>query len=311
MRENSEFDNFLERKKKIYEVGWKTFLYLIRNKIEPLPENYAKYFKKFLEEFEKEENPIKTTLKRTEELLNKTQKSLGDIEYSVRDLFFQQEIKSLLKRDFLEESYLNEENKPAFRLEKILERLIKNIDSGKVNLEQIKKELKKLEEEIETIRKDKYIDPLTGVWNRLALEEYIQILPSLCLERNVIVAFIDLNKFKEINDKYGHRIGDIILKKFAQFLKENLKRKDFIARYGGDEFVVFLFDIDLLTAKRLFEKLRKSFPPIEINGKKIKIDFCVGLTVPFGNDTPEEIIKRADKAMYKCKKTNKVEIELK
>jgi len=58
-----------------------------------------------------------------------------------------------------------------------------------------------------------------------------------------------------------------------------------------------------------FEKLRKNAPKIKVDGKEIKIDFCVGITVPYGSDKPNDVISRADRAMYKCKRTNKVEIE--
>jgi len=169
-----------------------------------------------------------------------------------------------------------------------------------------------VEQQLEAVSRDRYIDPLTGVWNRLALEEFLPLLPKIAMERNVVVAFIDLNRFKAVNDTYGHPVGDAVLKFFATFMKENLKHKDFFARYGGDEFVAIMFDIDLETAKAFFEKLRTSIPPLRLeNGEEIKIDFCVGLTVPFGNDNPEEIIQRTDRAMYRCKRTNRVEIELK
>ena len=178
-------------------------------------------------------------------------------------------------------------------------------------MEKLREEIKKFERELEAVSRDRYVDPLTGVWNRLALQEFLENLPSLAMERDIVVAFIDLNRFKYINDTYGHLAGDKVLKHFATFMQINLKRKDFFARFGGDEFVAVLFDIDLEDAKKFFEKLRKEIPPVKVNGKEIKVDFCVGLTVPFGNDKPEDIIARADAAMYKCKKSGKIEIALK
>jgi len=280
------FEDVLEEKKRIFETGWHTFLYLIKHQIDPTPENYAKFFKKFLENPPEGDNIVKKVVKKTDKVLGQTKESLEEIETGLQEI--------------LEK-----------KLVTVVNNLIEKVEKDKLTIEQLQKEIKKLEEELEAVRKDKYIDPLTGIWNRLALYEYLNELPKIAMEHNVVVAFIDLNKFKQINDTYGHLVGDQILKFFTKYILQNLKRKDFLARYGGDEFVAILFDIDLENAKKLFERLRKEIPPLTVNGKVIKIDFCVGLTVPFGNDTPEELLARADEAMYLCKKTGNVEIKLK
>ena len=281
------FEELLKQKKKIYETAWNTFVFLIKNKIDPTPENYKLYYEKFFQQEEEIDNPIKCILKKANKVLEKSSNSLGEV---VEDL----------KR--LEESKT---------LRQWLDNLIGKLEKEKISLEELREEIVRIEYELEAINRDRYIDPLTGIWNRLALKEFLPNLPKFAMERNIVIAFLDLNKFKNINDTYGHLAGDKILKHFAYFIRINLKRKDFLARYGGDEFIAVLFDIDLEDAKKLFEKLRKTIPPITIGNHQIKIDFCVGLTIPFGSDTPEEIIKRADEAMYFCKKTNKVEIKLK
>ena len=281
------FEELLKQKKKIYETAWNTFVFLIKNKIDPTPENYKLYYEKFFQQEEEIGNPIKGILKKANKVLEKSSNSLGEV---VEDL----------KR--LEESKT---------LRQWLDNLIGKLEKEKISLEELREEIVRIEYELEAINRDRYIDPLTGIWNRLALKEFLPNLPKFAMERNIVIAFLDLNKFKNINDTYGHLAGDKILKHFAYFIRSNLKRKDFLARYGGDEFIAVLFDIDLEDAKKLFEKLRKTIPPITIGNHQIKIDFCVGLTIPFGSDTPEEIIKRADEAMYFCKKTNKVEIKLK
>ncbi len=284
---SQSFEELLERKKKIYQTAWDTFIYLLKNRIDPTPENYKKFFERFFNEPSREENPVWRVIKKTDKVLDTTHKSLDELEEDIRQLPKESEF------------------------DNFVEKLLLKIEQDKHLIEDLQEEIRKLEDELETVKREKYIDPLTGVWNRYALEEFLEILPKLSMERNIVVAFIDLNKFKQINDTYGHIVGDRVLKHFAKYLKENLKRKDFIARFGGDEFVAVLFDIDLDDAKRLFEKLRKDIPPVKINGKEIKVDFCVGLTVPFGSDKPEEIITRADAAMYRCKKTKNVEIQLK
>jgi diguanylate cyclase (GGDEF)-like protein len=281
------FEDILNLKRKIYETAWSTFVYLIKNRIDPTPQNYKIYYERFFKRDEEMKNPIMGILKKTNRVLQKSSHSLEEIVYN---------LKSLEKRKTLQQH---------------LDAIIRKLEKEKISLEELREEIKKIETELEVISRDRYIDPLTGVWNRLALKEFLPSLPKLAMGRNIVVAFLDLNNFKEINDTYGHLAGDEALKHFANFVKANLKRKDFFARYGGDEFVAVLFDIDLETAKRLFEKLRETIPPVKIGENLVKIDFCVGLTVPFGNDTPEEIIRRADEAMYACKKSRRVEIKLK
>jgi len=281
------FEDILQYKRKVYETAWSTFVYLIKHRIDPTPENFKKYFEKFLKEEEKIENPIKKVLRKTTNVLGEATNTLEEVVFNLKEAEKQKE------------------------LNRFLDDVIDKLEKEKGSLENLRREVEKVEQDLEAVNRSMYIDPLTGVWNRLALEEFLPTLPKLALERNIVVAFLDLNKFKHINDTYGHLVGDKILRHFANYLKANLKRKDFVARYGGDEFVVILFDIDLEDSKQLFEKLRKEFPPLEVNGKTIKVDFCVGLTVPFGSDKPEEILNRADMAMYECKKTGQIGIKLK
>ena len=279
------FDEVLEQKKKLFETAWLTFFYLIKNNIEPTPENYAKFFQKILKNPEIAlGNPVKKIIRKTEYALDESYKTLDEIEKKA-------------KSDF---------EKNVFE---ILKEIAYKAETKKLELKKLQEEIKKLEQELEVVRKEKYKDPLTGIWNRLALEEFLEQIIPLSMERDIVVAFLDLNKFKRINDTYGHIVGDKVLKLFTKYVSSNLKRKDFFSRYGGDEFVAILFDINLETAVEFFEKLRKNAPKIKVDGKEIKIDFCVGITVPYGSDKPNDVISRADRAMYKCKRTNKVEIE--
>jgi diguanylate cyclase (GGDEF)-like protein len=281
------FDEILERKKQIFETAWLTFFYLLKNNIEPTPENYAKYFRRIYKNPEIGlGNPVKKIIRKTEHALEESYKTLDEIE---------QEAEIKFERDIV----------------KLLEDIALKAKTKKFKIEKLQQEIKKLEEELEAVRREKYIDPLTGVWNRLALEEFLEQMISLSMERDIVVAFLDLNKFKQINDTYGHIVGDKVLKEFAKYITSNLKRKDFFARYGGDEFIAILFDVNLATAKDFFERLRKHIPKIKVNEKEIKVDFCVGLTIPYAKDKPQNVIARADRAMYECKKTGKVEIAYK
>ncbi len=117
--------------------------------------------------------------------------------------------------------------------------------------------------------------------------------------------FIDLDKFKQVNDTYGHLNGSRLLKEIAHLLKGNLRAIDLVARYGGDEFVALLPDTDHGTAFRLAERLRAQVEtyafPTE-NGAAIKVTTSVGVaSFPDQAQTKEDLVRFADQAMYRAK----------
>ncbi|MBO8160468.1 MAG: GGDEF domain-containing protein [Thermosipho sp. (in: Bacteria)] len=138
-------------------------------------------------------------------------------------------------------------------------------------------------------------DPLTGLENRRALEEY--------LEQNnrttKIVAFIDINDFKKMNDTYGHEYGDVVLKKFAGFIRENIRKTDRAFRYGGDEFVIVLDCEDLKIAQRILERIKKRVFEF------LKISFAVGIVK---SSNLRSALKIADQLVYKSKNSGNFEM---
>lgn len=153
-------------------------------------------------------------------------------------------------------------------------------------------------------------DPLTGLLNRLILNDRIEhaILHAPRAQSNVALLFCDLDNFKPINDTYGHGVGDDILKLCAKHFQSVLRSEDTICRYGGDEFVIVLEDInDRLTLKELTHKVMSiTEQSVCIDGHDINIEMSVGMsTFPLDGDSAEELIKNADRAMYRAKKNGK------
>lgn len=145
-------------------------------------------------------------------------------------------------------------------------------------------------------------DPLTNVGNRnymkLLLEEahFADFIQSL--------VFIDLDGFKQINDRYGHEIGDTLLIACAKRLKSELRETDSLIRHGGDEFVILIqesSDVHQLT-ERILESMSK---PYICQGITLTVTASIGIADLNDNDTPEELLKRADIAMYEAKKQGK------
>lgn len=165
------------------------------------------------------------------------------------------------------------------------------------------REQRELEKKLENMAR---YDQLTGIANRNMFIEYFKTALSRAerLNKKVGLIYMDLNGFKPINDTLGHSAGDLLLKKFAQMLKEICRDTDLPARLGGDEFVILVDSLDdekqcLILVDRLKKRLEK---PFEIEGKNFNIGASVGISYfPEHSKNYEELITFADEAMYKAK----------
>lgn len=152
-------------------------------------------------------------------------------------------------------------------------------------------------------------DPLTGVLNRRALYGALSVaLPAATPTRLLAVYFLDLDGFKQVNDEFGHDIGDELLVAIAQRLQANLRGDDRVARLGGDEFVVVAGNLhNDAEAANLGEMLLASFQaPFELTDRRCKIGVTVGYALaPLDAVDIDSIVKRADAAMYAGKQSGK------
>lgn len=152
-----------------------------------------------------------------------------------------------------------------------------------------------------------YHDPLTKLPNRLLLRDRIDhsLQNALREGSEAAVLFLDLDRFKGINDTYGHEVGDGLLKEVAKRIKNLVRKEDTVSRYAGDEFVVFMENIpDAKNPAKLAQKLIDTFnAPVYIKGYRLKISISVGISLfpQDGHDT-DTLIKNADAAMYRAKK---------
>ena len=151
-----------------------------------------------------------------------------------------------------------------------------------------------------------YRDPLTNLGNRKAFSEELQRSLELMQrqERCLALLYIDLDRFKQVNDQYGHDIGDALLISIAQRLQSSLRQPDHVYRLGGDEFTVLLTDADAESAMKLAERLLSSLGQPFIDDRLV-IDFVtpsIGIALfPQHAKQAESLIKAADIAMYEAK----------
>ncbi len=152
-------------------------------------------------------------------------------------------------------------------------------------------------------------DPLTGVLNRRALYDTLSAaLPAATPTRLLAVYFLDLDGFKQVNDEFGHDVGDELLVAIARRLQANLRADDRVARLGGDEFVVVAGSLhNDAEAANLGEMLLASFQaPFELTGRRCNIGVTVGYALaPLDAVDTDSIVKRADAAMYAGKQSGK------
>jgi diguanylate cyclase (GGDEF)-like protein len=150
------------------------------------------------------------------------------------------------------------------------------------------------------------IDPLTGLQNRRSLFELgrIEFTRSYRMNRPFCCMLLDLDHFKQVNDNYGHPVGDQVLQKFAELCKSSVRAVDLIGRYGGEEFVILLPETDLDTALHVAERLRASIEkmPIRVSAQELSITVSVGVATKDENTMDlQTLIARADQAMYVAK----------
>jgi len=117
---------------------------------------------------------------------------------------------------------------------------------------------------------------------------------------------LDIDDFKFVNDNYGHDIGDIVLEKLGKIIYNNIRGYDDAIRYGGEEFLIILYRIDLNEAKYVAERIRKEFKAIQYDQYPgLKITVSIGVTICKPNDSFYELVRRADYALYFAKKSGK------
>lgn len=176
----------------------------------------------------------------------------------------------------------------------------------------------KLSEELNQVRVLSLTDDLTQLPNRRAFLRRIkdEMYRTKRDETLLTLAIIDLDMFKNINDNYGHAVGDEILRVYARDILSVFRRYDMVARYGGEEFVVILPNTDKEGAERAFNKVRNKVAETAItnNNEVIKVPtFSAGLAIFYSDETPESLINRADNALYKAKQSgrNCIEFDMK
>lgn len=153
-----------------------------------------------------------------------------------------------------------------------------------------------------------HLDSLSGVANRYALNEYIKLLenqPTQFSETCLMV--IDIDHFKQINDVYGHLMGDQVIQFVAEKLKESIRTSDLLVRYGGDEFIILIENITIERALKIAEKIRCEIyeaKPVDVERcSNLRVSVSVGVAI--GANSWMELLEKADRALFQAKEQGK------
>jgi diguanylate cyclase (GGDEF)-like protein len=180
---------------------------------------------------------------------------------------------------------------------------------GQQSLAQMRSRISSYESRLEAVELLASRDTVTGLANRRSIETRMQWKTDR--SETYCVVILDLNGFKQVNDRYGHAAGDVLLRSFAQELQNNLRSDDLVGRWGGDEFIVIL-NRDLAGATAQIERIREwvfgNYPIQAGKGKepvKVAVTGSVGLAEWAPGRTIDQVIEQADAAMYLDKKESR------
>lgn len=170
---------------------------------------------------------------------------------------------------------------------------------------ELERQAKDLQRSLQHERRRARLDPLTGIPNRISFDERLaeEIQRWKRFRNPVCVLVWDIDRFKLINDNYGHRAGDRVLREVAKTFAGQLRTTDVIARFGGEEFVMLLIGTTLPDATRKADELRAKIADLKFHfrGEPIRVTVSCGITELRGDDEAESVFDRADKALYSAK----------
>jgi len=165
-----------------------------------------------------------------------------------------------------------------------------------------------LSTQVKELERNSNLDALTKVFNRRALTNYLN---KICSKKEIAyelhLLILDIDDFKVVNDTYGHIAGDKILIFIANILRKTLRDGDKIFRYGGEEFIIILNRINKETCEKVTHRILKLISSNQLiyKGETLNVTMSIGATIYYEGDTPDDIIARADKALYRSKKAGK------
>ncbi|MCS7171633.1 MAG: GGDEF domain-containing protein [Aquificaceae bacterium] len=299
--------------------------FLLRNNILPTPKNYEKWFMVFCLVHEQwGQMPSDEELIKLYHNLY-TNEKISDVKL---DVGLALDMIAKLVKDFHElvrehGEYASRKERELSNMEEefsrgelvqILMELLEHVRGIKAHNEKYMKRIEEQQQMIEDLRfrleqaeAEANMDYLTHTFNRRSFERALaDSLEEYKRSRvNFSLVIIDLDRFKAINDLYGHSVGDLVLKRIAYILRQNLRARDILARWGGDEFAIIMPGTGKDKAIDVVERLREAVKntSLVVEGQRLSLSFSYGVVEAMeGYSSVEDMLKEADRLMYEYKK---------
>ena len=194
------------------------------------------------------------------------------------------------------------------------EQVAQRLQSLTQKVADMEQEAQKFRDHLEEQRQKALIDPLTGLPNRAGWSERLELEMARWKRYGgeLLLAVLDIDHFKRINDGYGHLAGDKVLKIVAGELAKRLRKTDFIARFGGEEFVLLVPSTPIAGGQQLLQTLLDGVEqcPFHFRGERVTITLSAGLTAFTGEEGSDTVFERADQALYRAKSGGRNRVEL-
>ena len=203
----------------------------------------------------------------------------------------------------------------AVALEENTNLLSSDLKSHSHEVAALSKKVRSLEKELEAAKEESKEDFLTKLYNRRALDDFLEIKEAEFkrYERNFSVVMFDLDKFKDVNDTFGHDAGDAVLTAFAKILKKECRTVDVVGRFGGEEFLAILSETDTKGGAIFAEKVRKHVEKSRFmyKGQRISVTVSSGVSERSKHISLQATVNSADEYLYVAKKNGRNRVEYK
>ena len=175
--------------------------------------------------------------------------------------------------------------------------------------------LKTAKENLRHLRLRADTDSLTGLRNRAWFFDVMKSQLEVCdrADQDAVLAVLDIDHFKQVNDTYGHPVGDIVLCAVSEVLAKSFRSNDLLARFGGEEFIIFLVGTPLESAIRVLEKLLQTIEALEVpmgDGRMIRCTASIGATELHHGENIKTLIARADRMLYRAKHNGRNQLQI-
>lgn len=277
------------------------------NELEDLLQKTTDYLSETEEQLLRELSSAQGKFKEDRDFEKSISSNMNDMKYSVNVSGDITNIKAIVfsKLENINKNMEKKKKQDLLRLqetEKTLAEMSRKMIDIKNEAEAMKKRSR--EAEIESL-----CDNLTGLYNRKSYDQKIDETLANLARYNIPSSLLvcDIDYFKKVNDNFGHHIGDLTLKKVAQIFKKKLRKNDFIARYGGDEFLCILPHTMLENARKAAEEIRSFIDRTNFTfkGKEVPVTISIGVSTFKKGDNALTVFERADVSLYMAKNTGR------